>query len=46
MTLTVGYQNINLDFCVKYFELYGSTTECDGDALRAEHTNVLVEERG
>ena len=44
MKLKVGYQNIKLDFCIKYFEMYGSTTECDGDSLRTEHTNALVED--
>lgn len=43
MTLFTSYKNFTLDFCIKYFELYGSTTECDGDSLRASHTNALAE---
>ena len=43
MTLSTSYENFTLDFCIKYFELYGSITECDGDSLRASHTNALVE---
>ena len=42
MTLLTSYKNFTLDFCLKYFERYGSTTECDGDTLRACH-NALVE---